>query len=320
MDQWYRTVGTVVNISGSVKVFPLEPPRQEQEHTMIIVTGANGQLGRQTVERLLTRVPAERVGVSVRDPRRAQALADRGVRVRQGSFTDPGSLAHAFEGATQILLVSVDEMGEECVKPHRTAIDAAVAAGARRILYTSQMGCSPTSRFQACRDHAATEEMLRACGVPFTSLRNGYYAASALHFFGDAAGTGRLALPADGPVAWTAHADLAEAAAVVLADEGRFDGPTPPLTGGQTLTFADIAALASDMTGRTVTRTVVPEEDFREHLQTQGVPALLADRLLGIFAASREGEFAAVDPTLATLIGREPLTLADVLRERLSAG
>ncbi|MFE9450139.1 NAD(P)H-binding protein [Streptomyces sp. NPDC006739] len=287
---------------------------------MIIVTGANGQLGRQIVERLLTRMPAHRVGVSVRDPQKAQALADRGVRVRQGSFTDAVGLAHAFEGASQVFIVSVDEMGEGCVKQHRTAIEAAVAAGARRILYTSQMGAGPTSHFQACRDHAATEEALRACGVPFTSLRNGFYASSAVRFLGHAAESGRLALPADGPVAWTAHADLADAAAAILADEGRFDGPTPPLTGGHALTFDDIAGIATGTTGRSMTRTTVPDDEFREQLVSQGAPAELADQLLGIFAASRAGEFATVDPTLAALLGREPITLGAVLCEQLSEG
>lgn len=287
---------------------------------MIIVTGATGQLGRQIVERLLTRVPADRVGVSVRDPQKAQMFADRGVRVRPGSFTDATGLAHAFEGASQVLIVSVDKMGEECVRQHRTAIEAAVTAGARRILYTSQMGASATSHFQACRDHAATEEALRACGVPFTSLRNGFYATSAVHFLGDAAESGRFALPADGPVAWTAHADLADATAAILADEGRFDGPTPPLTGGQALTFDDIAALATELRGRTVTRTTDPDDQFREQMVGQGVPTEVADQLLGIFAASRAGEFATVDPTLAALLGREPITLGTVLREQLSEG
>ena len=285
---------------------------------MIIVTGATGLLGRQIVERLLTRVPADRVGVSVRDPQKAKTFADRGVRVRQGSFTDATGLAHAFEGASQVLIVSVDTMGEECVRQHRTAIEAAVAAGARRILYTSQMGAGATSHFQACRDHAATEEILRASGVPFTSLRNGFYAASAVHFLGDAGKSGRLALPADGPVAWTAHADLADAAAAVLADEGRFDGPTPPLTAGRALAFDDIAAIATELTGRTVTRTTTPDDRFREHLTGQGVPGETADQLLGIFAASRAGEFATVDPTLAALLGREPVALSTVLREQLS--
>ncbi|MFG3280543.1 NAD(P)H-binding protein [Streptomyces sp. NPDC048111] len=287
---------------------------------MIIVTGATGQLGRQVVERLLARVPADQVGVSVRDPHKARNLAERGIRVRQGSFTDPVGLAHAFEGATQVLIVSVDAMGDECVERHRTAIEAAVTAGARRILYTSQMGAGAGSHFQACRDHAATEDQLRACGVPFTSLRNGFYASSAMHFLGDAARSGRLALPADGPVAWTAHADLAEAAAVILTDEGRFEGPTPPLTAGRTLDFDDLAAMAADLTGSAITRHTLNDPDFRDQLVHQGVPAPTADQLLGIFAASRAGEFSTVDPTLATLLGREPVAVEAVLREHLSQG
>ncbi|MER5462403.1 NAD(P)H-binding protein [Streptomyces sp. NPDC002668] len=285
---------------------------------MIIVTGATGQLGRQIVERLLTRVPAQQVGVSVRDPQKAQAFADQGVRVRQGSFTDADSLAHAFEGASQVLIVSVDKMGEEAVQQHRAAIDGAAAAGARRILYTSHMGASTSSHFQPCRDHAATEEELRASGVPFTSLRNGFYAASAVQFVGHGAQSGQVVLPADGPVSWTAHADLADAAAAVLADEGRFDGPTPPLTAAQALTFDDIAAIATDVTGRTITRNTAPDDQFREQLVGRGVPAGAADQLLGIFAASRAGEFATVDPTLAALLGREPIALSTVLREQLS--
>ncbi|MFE6038573.1 SDR family oxidoreductase [Streptomyces sp. NPDC056452] len=286
---------------------------------MIIVTGATGQLGRQIVERLLTRVPADRVGVSVRDPQKAQPFADRGVRVRHGSFDDPAGLTHAFEGASQVLIVSVDKMGEEAVRQHRAAIDGAVAAGARRILYTSHMGASASSLFQPCRDHATTEEALRASGVPFTSLRNGFYAGSALQFAGHGLESGLMALPADGPVSWTAHADLADAAAAVLADEGSFDGPTPPLTAAQALTFDDIASIATEATGRTITRTTAPDDQFHKQLVSNGVPAEAADQLLGVFAAARVGEFAAVDPTLAALLGREPLTLSAVLRGQLSS-
>jgi uncharacterized protein YbjT (DUF2867 family) len=286
---------------------------------MIIVTGATGHLGRQIVESLLKRVPAERVGVSVRDPQKAQAFADQGVRVRQGSFTDAAGLAHAFEGASQVLIVSVDKMGEEAVEQHRAAIDGAVAAGVRRILYTSHMGAGASSHFQPCRDHAATEEALRASGVPFTSLRNGFYAASAVRFLGHATQSGQVVLPVDGPVSWTAHADLADAAAAILADEGCFDGPTPPLTAAQALTFDDIAGIATEVMGRTITRTTAPDDQFREQLVGRGVPAEAADQLLGVFAAGRAGEFAAVDPTLATLLGREPIALGTVLREQLSS-
>ncbi|MFD8781920.1 SDR family oxidoreductase [Kitasatospora sp. NPDC059599] len=280
---------------------------------MIIVTGATGKLGRRTVERLLERVPADRVGVSVRDPRKAQDLADRGVRVRQGSFDDPDTLVHAFEGAEQLLLVSLDRTGEECVSGHRAAIDAAVKAEVGRILYTSQTGAAHDSRFPACRDHARTEDLLRATGLPWTALRNGFYAASALQFLESARHTGDIALPADGPVAWTGHDDLAEATAAIILDEGRFDGPTPPLTGPAALDFDTVAEIASQATGRPFTRTVVPDDAFREQVLAHGVPAPIADLLLGIFDAARNGEFTTVDPTLAELIGREPATFRSQL-------
>ncbi|MFG3257900.1 SDR family oxidoreductase [Streptomyces sp. NPDC048172] len=282
---------------------------------MIIVTGATGKLGRRVVERLLERVPADRVGVSVRDPRGAQDLADRGVRVRQGSFDDPASLAHAFEGAAQVLLVSLDRLGEECVTGHRTAIDAAVKADVGRVLYTSQTGAAHDSRFQACRDHARTEDLLRASGLPWTALRNGFYAASALRFLEPARRSGDIALPADGPVAWTGHDDLAEATAAILTAEGRFEGPTPPLTGPAALDFDAVAESAARATGRPFTRTVVPDDAFREQSLARGVPAPVADLMLSIFAAARDGEFAAADPTLAGLTGREPASFPALLED-----
>ncbi|MFE5403137.1 SDR family oxidoreductase [Streptomyces sp. NPDC056580] len=280
---------------------------------MIIVTGATGKLGRRIVERLLERVPADRVGVSVRDPLKARDLADRGVRVRKGSFDDPASLVHAFEKAEQLLLVSLDRTGEECVTGHRTAVDAALTARVGRILYTSQMGAAHDSRFQACRDHARTEDMLRATGLPWTALRNGFYAASALQFLEPARLTGRIALPADGPVAWTGHDDLADATAAILAEEGRFEGPTPPLTGAAALDFGAVAEMASQATGRPFVRTVVPDDAFREQALERGAPAPIADLMLSIFAAARKGEFTAVDSTLAELIGREPATFGTLL-------
>ncbi|MFE9388452.1 SDR family oxidoreductase [Streptomyces sp. NPDC006784] len=286
---------------------------------MIIVTGATGKLGRRTVEHLLERVPADRLGVSVRDPRKVHDLAERGVRVRQGDFDDPASLAHAFEGAEQLLLVSLDRAGEECVAGHRAAVDAAVRAGVGRILYTSQMGAAHDSLFQPCRDHARTEDLLRATGLPWTALRNGFYAASALQFLEPARHTGDIALPADGPVAWTGHDDLAEATAEILSDEGRFEGPTPPLTGPAALDFAALGEIASRITGRAFTRTAASDSAFREQSLAHGVPAPVADLMLSVFVAARNDEFTAVDPTLAGLIGREPASFRTLLEHAWSA-
>ncbi|GAA1852885.1 SDR family oxidoreductase [Actinomadura bangladeshensis] len=284
---------------------------------MIIVTGGSGQLGRGTVERLLERVPADRIGVSVRDVEKAKDLADRGVRVRYGDFAEPGSLAHAFEGASQVLIVSANAIGQDLLRLHRNAIDAAKAAGARRILYTSHMGANPSSVFPPMPDHAATEEMLRVSGVPFTSLRNGFYASTTVALVGAALRSGELAVPDDGPVSWTAHADLAEATAITLAEE-TFDGITPGLTGGEAIDMAGVAAIASELAGRPIKHVVVPDAEFRAGVIARGVPEFAAGMLVDMFAAARHGEFANVDPTLGHILHRPPTPLQDVLKAALS--
>ena len=229
---------------------------------MIVVTGATGQLGSAVVDRLLERVPAERIGISVRDPRKAVGLAERGVRVRHGDFDDAASLAEAFEGAEQVLLVSASATGEAALRRHRTAIEAARKADVGRIVYTSHMGANPASPFAPMPDHATTEVMLAESGLAFTALRNGFYASSGVMLLGQALRTGEVAAPEDGPVSWTAHADLAEAAAIVLTERS-VDGPTAALTGATALDLAGIAAVASEVTGRPIRRTVVSDAQYR---------------------------------------------------------
>ncbi len=280
---------------------------------MIIVTGANGKLGREIAKRLLDRVPAAQIGVSVRDPEQARGLEERGIRVRRGDFADAASLAYAFEGASQVLIVSAGATGETAVRLNRTAVEAAKAVGVRRILYTSHMGANPSSPFPPMPTHAATEAALRESGVAFTALRNGFYAATALMLLGDAPKTGELTAPEDGPVAWTAHADLAEAAVIALTEES-LDGITPNLTVSEAMDMAGVAAVASELTGRPIRRVVVPDGEYRAGLVARGVPAPAADMLLGLFLAARQGEFARVDPTLARLIGRPPTTVRDMLK------
>ncbi|MEU1123038.1 NAD(P)H-binding protein [Streptomyces sp. NPDC005899] len=285
---------------------------------MIVVTGATGQLGSKIVRYLLERVPAEAVAVSVRDTDRAAGLAARGVRVRRGDFSDPDTLKDAFEGARQVLVVSANDTGEAAVAQHAAAVDAARAAGAGRILYTSHQGARADSLFAPMPDHAATEQYLSEARTPFTALRNGFYASTVPLLLGRALETGELVAPADGPVSWTSHADLAEAAAVLLADEGRYDGATPPLTAPDALDLDDVAGILTRLTGRTVRRVVTDDDEWVAGLIEHGVPAAQAQMLIGMFHASRRGEFATTGPALEELLGRGATPLSAVLEEALT--
>lgn len=285
---------------------------------MIVVTGATGQLGRQIVEGLLKKLPSAQIGVSVQNPEKAGDLKQRGIRVCKGDFADPASLKEAFDGAEQILMVSVNKFGQEAVRQHGNAIQAAKNAGVKRILYTSHQGASPSSAFVPSRDHAATEALLQSSGVPYVSLRNGFYAESALCQLGGIQQTGKISLPKDGPVSWTARADLAQAAVAALTEPGLFDGLSPPLTSSQALDFADIAEIASKILGRDIVRETVSDEEYRMALISHGLPEMMADALGTLYKAARAREFAVVDPTLERLLRRKPTAMTDILKDFLS--
>ncbi|MDE9364782.1 NmrA family NAD(P)-binding protein [Luteipulveratus sp. YIM 133132] len=287
---------------------------------MIVITGATGRLGGQVVERVLQRVPAERVGVSVRDAAKASGLADRGVRVRTADFTRPAGLEQAFEGAERVLVVSASMVGSQAVEANSAAIDAAKAAGAQRILYTSHQAASDHSLFGPQPVHAATERHLAAEGVPYTALRDGFYASTLEYYVPDALETGSFRLPADGPTAWTDHADLADVAAAALTAEpdvdDALDGVSPPLVAPTTWDFAGVAEVLSELTGRTITREVVDDDEWVRSMAASGMPQERAEFTLGMFRAARAGEFDVTDPTLERLIGR-PATPVRATLDRL---
>ncbi|MFJ3886286.1 NmrA family NAD(P)-binding protein [Streptomyces rubrogriseus] len=284
---------------------------------MIVVTGATGGLGGATVEHLLKRVPADQVGVSVRDVAKAQHFADRGVRVRQGSYEDPAALRDSFAGAEQVLLVSGNDPAADLVGLHRRAVEAAVEAGADRILYTSQQGAVPGNPYRPSDFHVATEAVLADSGVAWTALRNGAYGPLD-QVLGPWQRTGVIAKPEDGPVPYTDRADTAEATAAVLAGDRRFDGPVN-LTARAALTFDDLAEIASDLTGRTIERVVLDDDRWIADQVATGVPEQMARLMLTYYQAARAGYFAEADPLMAELLGREPRTAADRLAAAIPA-
>jgi uncharacterized protein YbjT (DUF2867 family) len=279
---------------------------------MIVITGATGALNGATVDHLLERISAKGIAVVARDTAKAQRFADRGVAVRHGDYADPASLPGAFDGADQLLLVSSNDRGADAVGLHRAAIDAAVAAGVGRILYTSHQNANLDTPFGPGRNHAATEQLLAESGVAWTSLRNGYYMHSLNVLMGPWRETGVITVPGDGPVSWTAREDAAEAAAIILTSNGAYNGPTT-LTASAAPTFEDIAVIASEVTGRTVKREVLDEQEWLATQSAQGTPEFMARFLLGFYQAARQGDFAEVDPLLGKLLDREPHTVRNLL-------
>ncbi len=281
----------------------------------IVVTGATGHLGRLAVEALLRRgVPADQIVATGRRIEALSDLADRGITVKRADYTDPASLADAFAGAEKVLLVSSSEVGQR-VTQHANAITAAKDAGVRLIAYTS-IPKAQTSSLQLAAEHKQTEQLLAQSGVPHVLLRNGWYVENYTgqlpvyleHGIAGAAGSGRVS-PAT-------RADLAEAAATVLVEDGHA-GKTYEL-GGQAVTMTELAQVVSDASGRPVSYTDMPVEQYTQVLVGAGLPepvaAVFADGDRGV----RDGELE-VDPAdLERLLGRPVTPLAEAVEADLA--
>jgi NAD(P)H dehydrogenase (quinone) len=279
---------------------------------MIVATGATGALNGATVDHLLDRLPASEIAVVARDPAKARRFTQRGVQVRHGDYAQPLSLPAAFANADQLLLVSSNDPNADAVALHRAAIEAALSAGVGRILYTSHQGAHPDSPFGPGRDHAHTEQLLADSGVPWTSLRNGFYLHSLAWLLGPWRTTGVISVPGDGPVSWTARADAAEAAAVIIASNGAYDGPIT-LTASAAPTFSDVAKMATEVSGRPVGLEVLDPDAWITRQIKNGQPEPVARFTIGMYLAAQTGFFAGTDPLLGKLLGREPRTVREEL-------
>ena len=187
----------------------------------VIVTGASGQLGRLVIDHLLATVPASEVTAVARDPAKAGDLAARGVTVAVADYNSPESFDGLLRGGDRVLLISGNEMHLDRVAQHKAVLGAAVKAGVALFAYTSVLGLQggPVND-----DHRATEDAIRASGVPYSLLRNGLYHEMATMNIPAALERGALVRAAgDGRLASASRADYAAAAAAVLTSGGHED-------------------------------------------------------------------------------------------------
>jgi NAD(P)H dehydrogenase (quinone) len=282
---------------------------------MIIVTAASGQLGRLVIAELLKRVPAENIVAAVRDPARAVDLADQGVLVRHADYNDPATLDAALEGATKVLLISSNDLGNR-VSQHRNVIDAAARAKVGLLAYTSVLHAD-SSTLSLAGEHRATEEAVGASGLQYSLLRNGWYVENYTASLGGAIAHGALAGGAgEGRISAAARADYAEAAAVVLASGGAVE-QVYELAGDTAFTLAELAAEVSRQSGKTIPFHNLPQKDYAELLVNVGLPAPLADLIADSDAQAAQGALFDDSRTLGKLIGRPTISLADAVKAAL---
>lgn len=277
---------------------------------MIVMTGANGQLGRAIANALAERVAPSTVALGTREPSKINDLAAKGFNTAAADFDDRDSLEAAFAGAETVLIVSGDTPNDIRIRQHRTAIDAAKTAGAGRVVYTSFTNPTPASLFPFASAHADTEAYLMASGLAYTILRNNQYAENANGALAAAKAGGTLALPAPGAkVAHITRADIAAATAGAVTQAGHA-GKVYELTGPEALSLIDIAHVLTEAWGKPITAEDIEPDAFGKMLAARGVPPFAVDAVVRLRQASAAGEYATVSDDARRLAARaiEPMS------------
>jgi len=288
----------------------------------LLVTGANGKLGRAVIRHLLetSKVSASDIVAASRDISKLADLADLGIETRKADFAEPAGLETAFAGIDRLLIISTDELAVPGARlqQHTNAVNAAQKAGVGHVLYTS-MPNPDKSLVSFAPDHLGTEDAIKASGLPYTILRNAWYHDNYLMSMPHNLEGGKwFTATGEGKVANISRDDCARAAAAALAN---------PPAGNQTFTLTGTVSLNADQIAETVSKAAgkplevvqVNGEQLAAGMAAAGLPDFVVRMLASADANVAAGNFDLVTGNFKALTGREPQSLQAFFEENRAA-
>jgi NAD(P)H dehydrogenase (quinone) len=286
---------------------------------MILVTGATGGLGHETIDALLTTTPATEIVALVRDASKATDLVQRGVDVRQADYTDYPALVQAFRGIEKVLLVSTVAFSDR-LSQHRNVIDAAKETGVKHLFYTSIQRSSDFVMPEVTESDLATEAYLKASGLVYTILKNGYYFEGLNYLIGGEVPQAEIRVPAgEGKIALVKRTELAAATATLLTSEGH-DNQEYTMTGSEAYSFHDVARELSGLAGRPIAYNSSEPAPYIAQKVAAGFPDFVATFFAQWGDAAKHGMLAGTHDTVERLLGRKPTSLREYLKTAYFSG
>ncbi len=267
---------------------------------MILVTGANGTVGREVASRLAGH---GRVRLALRDPGRAGALpAAAGLERVRFDFLDPATFEPALQDVERVFLLRPPALAR-ARREFGPFIAAMRRAGVSQVVFLSVRGAEGNPLLP----HRQIERLLEGSGMAWTHLRpNDFMQNFTTVHRADIRDAGAVWAPAGhGRTSFVDVRDVAEAAARVLTEPGH-DRRAYALTGGEALDLYEVASVLSEALGRPIAYRNPGVLAFLRHVSGSGNPVALGLVMTGVYTAARLGWAASVSPALESLIGRKP--------------
>jgi len=278
---------------------------------MIAVTGATGHLGQLVVAELIAKGtnPKEIIAV-IRNRSKAQDLISKGIEIREADYKSEEALEKAFGGVNQVVMISGSEVGQR-VQQHTNIVNAAKKAHVKYIAYTSILKAD-TSKMLLAKEHLATEQLIKASGIPYSFLRNGWYIENYTEQLKGALEQGAIAGSAkNGKISAATRADYA--AAAVAAVKKAMPNAIYEL-GGEAFTMSELAAVVSRVSGKKVEYKDLPASQYAQMLMGFGVPQGFAEVLADSDIGITRGDLYTESTDLKSLIGRSPTSLESAVK------
>ncbi|NOH31330.1 MULTISPECIES: NAD(P)H-binding protein [Vibrio] len=286
----------------------------------LLVTGASGKLGRQVVSYLLNelQIAPSQLIVTTRKTDSLVDLVTKGVDVREADFANPDSLEQAFCGADNLLLISIDAVGQRS-KLHYNAIKAAEKVGVKHVTYTS-MPSADTSPVVFAYEHVNSEKAIADSTIPtWTILRNNWYYENLYEFSASVLQSFTwLTAAAQGRSAQISRADLAYAAASSLV-KGLKGKKTLTLNGPKSLTTEDMAKAIDSVLGKVINVVYLSDEDYKRHLEELQLPRGLVAMITTMDQHGRGNYSDGSSEEFEELTGKKPQTFTAWLEENRSS-
>ncbi len=296
-----------------------------------IITGVDGNFGGFTANSILNKKSKDELIFTCPNTAVADKYRNQGVDARFADYTNPEQLKAAFRGGESLLLISVPQVGDKRRMMHKNAIDAAVAAGVKRIIYTSIVGaCDPENEGYEISDHTWTENFIRSKPLKYIILRDAQYCEAMAAAFEQAVASGGVLTNnmGEGRMAHVARNDCAEAAACVASGAGE-DNTVYYITGPTANTMEEFVAIGSEVTGKKVVYEFIDDDTMWGFFDSKGVPRktdgdwskadpafpFCSDGMVTFGIAIRKDQMSYCTNDFEMLTGKKPMSVRQVFAD-----
>lgn len=297
----------------------------------ILLNGVDGNFGGKSAGILLEKYPHEDLIFTAPREKALEKYKEMGIETRVADFNNAETLVETFKGADTVVLISMPFVGPKRRAAHKTAIDAAVRAGVKKLVYTSIVGAGEKDiNTYEVNDHVWTENYIKEQPIHYLILRDSQYAEAMVSSFVEAyeRTNGVLANNmGEGKMAFISRDDCATAAAYAAMSEDI--DKVLNINGAELLTIADFLEIASEVTGKKVVYKYITDDEMYAYFDSIGVPRtteemwadtaknfpFCSDGMVTFGKAIRQNQMSVYTNDFEKLTGRKPLLIKQIFED-----